>query len=292
MKTSVLVNNYNHAAWLPACLESVLAQTHPADEIIVYDDGSSDDSLAVARRYAPRVSVIAGRRFQRPNRVNQGNAIHEAFIHSTGDILFLLDGDDVFTPTKIALYLEAFSHTPRPVLVQAPMHWIDAAGRHLTRLPEPFKHTPNPLATTYATQDPDLFYPTSSLAFTRDFLSRALPLDWSDDINLWSDTRLALAAVLTGPVITLPDELGGWRQHPASDSARQSIARTHQLRQTLRRTQVFNHLAQQAGLPTLSVWRNRRFFFQLLRVISPSIAFRFYEKYVAKMARALASLTH
>ena len=291
MKTSVLINNYNHAAWLPACLESVLTQTHPADEIIVYDDGSSDDSLAVARRYAPRVSVIAGQHFQRPNRVNQGNAIHEAFIRSSGDIIFLLDGDDVFTPTKIALYLEAFSRSPAPVLVQAPMHWIDSQGRQLKRLPEPFKHTPNPLATTYATQDPDLFYPTSSLAFSREFLTRALPMDWADDINLWSDTRLCLAAVLSGPVVTLSDELGGWRQHTASDSARQSVARTYQLRQTMRRTQVFNRLAQQAGLPTLSHWRNRRFFFQLLRLVSPQIAFRFYEKYVARMARALSSLT-
>jgi glycosyltransferase involved in cell wall biosynthesis len=289
VKTAVLINNFNHAAWLPACLESVFAQTHPADEIIVYDDASTDDSLAILRRYEPRITVIAGPRLPEAARIHQGTAIHEGFRRSTADVIFLLDSDDVFTPGKIARYLPAFSQSPRPVLVQAPMHWIDSQGRKLARYPEAFKHTDSALAATYAAQDPDLFFPTSALAFTREFLNTALPIDWSDDINLWSDTRLCLAALLAGPIVTLREECGGWRHHRASDSARQARAHTYQLRQTIRRTKVFNRLATNAGLPPISLWRNRRFYLQLVRLLLPSPAFFLYQKLVLKTPRVAAA---
>jgi glycosyltransferase involved in cell wall biosynthesis len=286
VKTSVLINNYNHAPFLRACIGSVLDQTQPADEVIFYDDGSSDESVAIARSFGSRVSVIAGRRFDRPARINQGHGIHEAFIRSTGDILFLLDSDDVFFPQKVARYHDAFVERPDTILVQAPMAWIDVEGRKRPRLPEPFKHTANPFDLAYKLNDPDLFYPTSALAFSRDFLTRALPIDWSDNVPLWADTRLCLAALLSGPIVTLPDELGGWRQHSASDCARAALVRTYQLRQTLRRTRVFNRLCAAAGEPTISFWQNRRFYLQLLRLVAPRFVYRFYEKHFSAHAPA------
>ncbi|MGC4071275.1 MAG: glycosyltransferase [Nibricoccus sp.] len=281
MKTAVLINNYNHAPWLPACLDSVLAQTRPVDEIIVYDDASTDGSLNILQGYDPRITVIAGQNPAPPlpPRARQGNAIHQAFLRSTADVLFLLDSDDVFDPEKIEQYLPAFSSTPEPLLVQAPMRWIDEQGIKRKRYLEPFKHTPDPLAMTYATNDPDLFYPTSSLAFSRTFLSKALPIDWSDGINLWSDTRLSLAAMLQGPIVTLPRELGGWRHHVSSDSARQALRHTYQLRQTLRRTKVFNQLASRIGRPQVRVWQNHRLYRQLLRLMMPVAAFDLYQRW-------------
>jgi glycosyltransferase involved in cell wall biosynthesis len=282
VKTSVLINTCNHAPYLGACLDSVLRQTHAADEIVVYDDGSSDGGTDILRGYEARggglVRGIYGVRGGGPGHRNQGRAVHEAFRASSGDVIFLLDGDDVFTPEKIAACLRAFAHAPRPVLVQAPMRWIDAQGRPLRRMPERFKHVADPLATAYARQDPDLFYPTSALAFSREFLTRALPIDWTDEIPLWIDTRLCLAALLAGPITTLEEELGGWRQHTQSNSAREKSP-TYQVRQTLRRTRVFNRLCVERGRPTISVWRNLRFYGQLVRLAAPGFLFRcWYER--------------
>ena len=55
---AVIIPVYNGAMYLAEAIESVLAQTHPADEIIVIDDGSTDDSLAIARRFEG-ITVVA-----------------------------------------------------------------------------------------------------------------------------------------------------------------------------------------------------------------------------------------
>ncbi len=277
MKTSVLINNFNNAPYVADCLESVLQQTQPADEIIFYDDGSSDESRAIVQKFGHRVKLIAGVRPPAafPAHVNQGRAIHEAFRASRGDLVFLLDSDDTFHPTRIARYMESFMRQPAATLVQAPLTWIDETGNTLPRLAEPFKHNNEPLAATYVLQDPDFFYPTSALAFPRSFLSVALPIDWSDEVPLWSDTRLSLAALLAGPIVTLPEELGAWRKYSRSNSAR-SNSRSYLVRQTWRRTRVFNDLASQVGLPSISLWRNARFYLRLLRLAAPRSVFAMY----------------
>jgi glycosyltransferase involved in cell wall biosynthesis len=282
MRTSVLINTYNQAAYLTACIESVLAQTHPADEIIVYDDGSNDGSLEVLHSFGDKITVIPGKRVARASAINQGHAIHQAFLNSTGDVVFLLDGDDLFLPTRIAAYVKAFQSEPHAILVQAPLAWIEADGRPAPRLIESFRHADDSLAATYRRQDPDLFYPTSALAFSREFLLKALPIDWSDGINLWSDTRLCLVALLAGPIVTLPSEYGVHRKHAGSDSTRAAHSRIYQVAQTWRRTRVFNKLCRKSGHATLSVWKNPRFYLQLLRLLSPS---GFYQAYAIGQAR-------
>lgn len=277
MNAAVLINNYNQAPFLRACVDSVLSQTRPASEIIAYDDGSSDESLEILRSYGSAITVIAGTRTPGPSRINQGNAIHQAFLRSTAEAIFLLDGDDVFYPRRIERYLDAFA--ANTIMVQAPLTWIDARGEIIPRLAEPFKHASDPLAAVYQRQDPDFAYPTSALAFHRSFLERALPIDWTDGLNLWTDTRLAMAALLSGRVATLDEELGGWRRHTHSDSVKQNAdSRLYLLRQTSRRTAVFNQLCRQAGRPKISLWRNSRFYRQLLRAALPALAYDLYAR--------------
>jgi glycosyltransferase involved in cell wall biosynthesis len=95
MKFSVIISNYNGAAYVREAVDSVLAQKRPADEFIVVDDGSTDDSLAVLDRHYgkdSRVKIIA--------QENQGQtaAFATGYENSTGDILCLLDPDDRYKP--------------------------------------------------------------------------------------------------------------------------------------------------------------------------------------------------
>jgi len=95
VKISVLINNYNYGRFLDRALASVAAQTRSADEVIVVDDGSTDDSLEVARRWAEqdsRVRIVA--------KENQGqlSAFNAGFEASTGDVITFLDADDEYLP--------------------------------------------------------------------------------------------------------------------------------------------------------------------------------------------------
>ncbi|MBI5771148.1 MAG: glycosyltransferase family 2 protein [Verrucomicrobia bacterium] len=101
---SILIPCYNAAAWVAATLESALAQTWPHTEIILVDDGSRDDSLAVARRFAARGVRI----FPQAN-AGASAARNRALREARGDFIQFLDADDVLAPDKIARQLAALA---------------------------------------------------------------------------------------------------------------------------------------------------------------------------------------
>ena len=93
---SILIPCYNSANWISETLESALAQTWPNKEIIVVDDGSTDNSLAVAKSFeSPIVKVIS-----QENR-GASAARNRAFQESKGDFIQYLDADDLLASDKI-----------------------------------------------------------------------------------------------------------------------------------------------------------------------------------------------
>jgi glycosyltransferase involved in cell wall biosynthesis len=276
VRTSVLVNTYNHSQFIEDCIESLLVQTVLPDEIIVYDDASDDDTVERLRRYGSRITLIEGAdEPTRPSYLCQAHAVQTAFARSTGRLVFLLDGDDRFKRDKIERYLKVFHRNSDAALIQAPMDKIDEHGRIIGNNLEAQKHVVEHLKEIYRQHDVDFFYPTSALAFSRTYLECVLPLDFSDGLPLWSDTRLSIVAPYFGRVITLPDRLTEWRRHTGCDSIR-TRSRHLQIRQTLMRTRVFNSFCRRYGLRTISPWRNRRFYLQLLRYSLPEPAYRLF----------------
>jgi glycosyltransferase involved in cell wall biosynthesis len=99
---SILIPAFNSQEWIADTIESALAQTWPRKEIIVVDDGSTDQTLAIAQRFASKeVSVIPQK--------NQGATIarNEAYSLSQGDYIQWLDADDLLARDKIALQMKA-----------------------------------------------------------------------------------------------------------------------------------------------------------------------------------------
>jgi glycosyltransferase involved in cell wall biosynthesis len=96
---SVITPMYNAAAFIGDALESVAAQDHPAIEVILVDDGSTDDSASVARAHAERLGLDATIVRQE----NQGPAIARnlALDHVRGRLVTLLDADDRMTPDRV-----------------------------------------------------------------------------------------------------------------------------------------------------------------------------------------------
>jgi glycosyltransferase involved in cell wall biosynthesis len=92
---SVIIPCYNAGVFLHAAIASVLAQTHPAAEIIVVDDGSSDASVGIAESFGPPVRVIRQR--------NRGDcaARNRGLDAATGEVVAFLDADDLWRPSKL-----------------------------------------------------------------------------------------------------------------------------------------------------------------------------------------------
>lgn len=282
--TSVLLNTWNHGKYIEDSIESLLVQTVLPTEIIVYDDGSQDDTVARLRQYSSRITLIEGKPLLLPSHLRQANAVQAAFSRSSGNLIFLLDGDDRFKRQKIEHYVAAYAEHRGASLIQAPMDKIDAHGRMLGSNVEPRKHVIEHLSEIYRQQDVDFYYPTSALAFSRSYLESVIPLDFSDGCPLWIDTRLSIIAPYFGRVLTLSETLTEWRRHSDSDSLR-TRSRNLQIRQTLMRTQVFNSFCRRQGLRTISAWRNTRFYKQLLRFSLPELAYDLFYNYVKPRAR-------
>jgi glycosyltransferase involved in cell wall biosynthesis len=101
---SVVIPCFNVAPFLHATIASVLAQTHPVTEVIAVDDGSTDDTAAVAGAFRPPVRVI--------RQANAGVSVarNHGLRAATGAFVALLDGDDIWEPEKVArqvAYLDA-----------------------------------------------------------------------------------------------------------------------------------------------------------------------------------------
>ncbi|MCU0528421.1 MAG: glycosyltransferase [Cyanobium sp. Prado107] len=123
---SVVIPLYNSAATVAATLESVLAQTYPKLEILVVDDGSTDDGVAICRHYSdPRIQVL-----QQSNRGLAG-ARNTGIRHAHGAVVAFVDSDDLWDPQKIARHLEHFRQQPHVGVSYSRSAFIDADGNPL-----------------------------------------------------------------------------------------------------------------------------------------------------------------
>jgi len=107
IKVSVLIANYNNEKYLTECIDSIKKQTYQNIEIIIHDDSSSDNSIKRINKYK-NITIIKNRKRGRYGSYNQMNAYYRAFKKSKGEIIFLLDSDDLFTKNKIKIVINTF----------------------------------------------------------------------------------------------------------------------------------------------------------------------------------------
>ncbi|MGY1688894.1 glycosyltransferase [Geodermatophilus sp. SYSU D01105] len=121
---SVVIPCYNQAHFLPDAIESVLAQTHPHHEIVVVDDGSTDNTQEIVRRYP-------GTRCVRQGNAGLAEARNTGIRHSTGDYLVFLDADDRLLPDALRVGIEALRAHPESALVSGHYRHVGVEGEPL-----------------------------------------------------------------------------------------------------------------------------------------------------------------
>tara|TARA_B100000378_G_scaffold101167_2_gene80657 strand:+ start:94931 stop:96016 length:1086 start_codon:yes stop_codon:yes gene_type:complete len=210
MRFSIVIANYNYDRFLGRAIESAVALDWPDVEVIVVDDGSTDNSREVIESFAGSITPI----FQ-PNG-GQRDANNNGFAHSTGEVIVFLDADDVLDPRFAKAVAAAWGPTVTKVQVQ--MQLIDAEDRPFGDLIPNFAFRPEPAQITAwarsATEYPTP--PGSANAYSRRFLERFFPIGEEHDV-VTDSTCLALAPLM-GDVVTIVEPLVHYRQHGSNDS--------------------------------------------------------------------------
>lgn len=108
---SVVVTFYNQAEFVASALDGVLAQRYRPVEVIVIDDGSSDDTLRACAAYGDRITLV------HQENAGPSGARNSGLQRTRGSLLAFLDGDDIWTPGKLEAQVEAALRCPESGLV-------------------------------------------------------------------------------------------------------------------------------------------------------------------------------
>jgi len=124
---AVIVPAWNAAGTLARALDSALAQTWPAHEIIVVDDGSTDGTVEVAARYGQRIRLISQTNSGVSAARNAGAAV------AVAEWLCFLDADDWYYPERLATYAAFIRDDGRLDFLTGDFDYVDVDGMHLRR---------------------------------------------------------------------------------------------------------------------------------------------------------------
>jgi glycosyltransferase involved in cell wall biosynthesis len=213
---SVLITCYNYGRFLSQCLQSVIAQSRPPDEIILVDDGSTDQTAEVARGF-PQVRYV----WQK----NGGYAAssNRALRESSGDIVCHLDADDYWLPGKLERVLTILENKPYLGGVMHDTVHVDAADQPIPSMPSPAPRWPevfnleNTLGGGFFYRLPQLkgymFGNPTTITVRRRTISDLFPLPEGPAFAV--DCVLLCGAFREG-VYHLPEVLAAYRHHGAN----------------------------------------------------------------------------
>ena len=204
-RVTVLIDTYNYGQFVEEAVQSVLTQDFPRDqiEIIVVDDGSMDDTSERLQKYSSDIHYL-----RKPNG-GQASAFNFGFENATGEIVALLDADDVWLPNKLKAVCEAFEKNPAAGMVYHKVYIWD--GNNETSLDPNFIEISGRVTESKS----DLLkYPmsgTSCLAFRRDILKQLMPIP--PGLRSQADAFLTALIIFISPVAAVAEYLTKYRVH-------------------------------------------------------------------------------
>ena len=246
---SIVINNYNYGCFLRDAVDSALAQAYPRTEVIVVDDGSTDDSRLIIADYGERVIPVL------QENGGQARALNAGFARSRGRYVIFLDADDMLHPQLVAQVVALFRSDPQVVRVQYRLAVVDAGGAPTGEV-KPSVRRPLPngdlgwAALAYGDDIPWL--PTSGNAFAAAMLQQIFPIPEAP-YRICADYYLSNLSPLFGRVAAL-DVTGGYYRIHAANRHYRSLLDPEHIRQNIVRT-VCTHTQLQATAQRLGlVW--------------------------------------
>jgi len=210
LRVSVIVPAYNAAVYLPHAIDSVLAQTYPNWEIVIVDDGSADDTRAVADSYRSKLQDKLQYIYQ-PNR-GLPAARNAGIRAARGEFIALLDADDVWLPHRLERGIAVMDADPGAGLVHARVVRINPQGSITGQLKVKPKCMSGSIARHVYTRRAHIVCPT--VMFRKSCLQTA---GWFDEtMQATEDRDLWFRIALRYRVVYINEVLAYYRLSPSS----------------------------------------------------------------------------
>src|SRR6266446_8598877 len=226
---TALIDTYNHERFIEQAIVSVLEQDFPAveTEILVVDDGSTDRTPELIRKFAPRVRLLSKKNG------GQGSAFNAAIPEAQGEIVAFLDGDDWWAPGKLTAVAQVLSKDAAVGLVGHAVTQVYPNGHQHMDLPREvsrFRIASVEEAKTFRMRK--TFLGTSRMTYRRDVLRRIGPVP--EALKFEADEYLFTLAGFFADVVVLREPHSFYRLHEGnlfqiSNGSEESVRRKQQV---------------------------------------------------------------
>jgi glycosyltransferase involved in cell wall biosynthesis len=213
---SIIISSYNYGPFVGKAIESALNQTYPHKEIIVVDDGSTDNSREIIAGYGDSIIPIL------KDNGGQASAFNAGFKISRGQVIFFVDSDDMLLSSAVEKAMQLFQD-PEVAKVHWPLEVVDIDGRNTgrtigTSLPE------GDLREAVINCGPFGYYwtVTTGNAWIRRFIEQVFPMP-EEEYKICPDLYLSGLAPLYGTIKKIAKPQSLWRDHGDNSSYRESF---------------------------------------------------------------------
>jgi glycosyltransferase involved in cell wall biosynthesis len=205
-RVSIVTPAFNQAKFLPETIESVLAQDYPSLEYIVIDDGSTDGTEEILKRYSNRIVTLT-----QPN-MGQARTLNKGWAVASGQYIGYLSSDDILYPGAITALVNYLEVNPTSVCVYPDADTIDLDSRIMK------KNVCRPFDYEHLVVSQECFIGPGAL-FRKSAYEQVG--GWREDLSRTPDREFWMRLGTLGEISLLPNRLAGYRLHAESTSFRE-----------------------------------------------------------------------
>ncbi len=285
---TALICNYNYGRFLTQAIDSALAQTWQNLEVIVVDDGSTDESREILGKYKGRIRTIL------KENGGQASAFNAGIAAAQGEIICFLDSDDFWRPDKIETVVAMYRHAKWGLVCHRLIEFDDSL--YDPNLDQPpvgnlkagYTHAGNALEYSIEHGYAWVFQPTSAMSIPTEIARLLAPLperNW----RICADSPLAIGAACHAPAGVIDKTLGYYRYHGKNRYISDEIAnsRIFRARSMITSIQRYLYLVDHLGSKSEQLNKSPDFFYPNFRrrvlTLSPNPIRRLFDLYRANV---------
>jgi glycosyltransferase involved in cell wall biosynthesis len=217
LQATIIISSHNYGRFLRACIDSALAQTHSMTQVIVVDDGSTDDSPEIIRSYGDCITPVL------KENGGQASAFNAGFRLSTGDIICFVDSDDTLEPSALEAAAELFEE-PGIAKVHWPLWIVNEHGRKNGDVMHRHDLDEGDLREAVIRGGPSGYNwtSTSGNAWSRRLIESVFPMP-EEEYRIGPDVYLAVLAPFYGLIRKVAEPQGCYRIHGQNNTSREAF---------------------------------------------------------------------